>query len=360
MRSAPYAGWLLRVSCLLAGAAALAVAARHVDWPAARQSLRAIGPAAPLLLAPALLAATCDAIAWRASFESMHAMAVGRLWRVRVAADAVFNSLPGGPALGEGLRIVLLTRCFGLTVADSVANVAITKLAVAVAQACFLLCGVAAVSGDLATHSVELTGREGLHHWALWGAGSLLLAYLGLGTAIASGLVRASLEGLGRMAPPALRERLKRVEAPLARIDHGLRVARRLRWSRVVATIAMFFAAYVCFAFEDWLILHLLGADVTFARSLSMTAIVSMVRVLFFFVPSGIGAQELGYYALLKAYGIADAEAIAAAFSLVKRCRELAWIGLGYVLLAGLPARVTELRTAEGGSATSTTPGSAS
>src|SRR5689334_14922080 len=103
-------GKSLRVACLLIGAGALALAARHVDWGAAARSVNALGFRGLLIALPVLLAASCDALAWRASFEPAHAAQVGVLWRIRVATDAVFNSMPAGPALGEALRVILLKR----------------------------------------------------------------------------------------------------------------------------------------------------------------------------------------------------------------------------------------------------------
>jgi len=81
---------------------------------------------------------------------------------------------------------------------------------------------------------------------------------------------------------------------------------------------------------------------VTLAQCIAMEAIVSIVRMVFFFVPGGVGPQDLSYYALLNMWGVPHAEAIAPAFTVIKRAKELCWIGLGYLLLGVRPAAIAQ------------------
>jgi hypothetical protein len=50
--------------------------------------------------------------------------------------------------------------------------------------------------------------------------------------------------------------------------------------------------------------------------------------------PAGLGLQDLGYVTAFAALGIPDAANLGAAFILLKRTKELCWIGTGYSLLA--------------------------
>jgi uncharacterized membrane protein YbhN (UPF0104 family) len=59
---------------------------------------------------------------------------------------------------------------------------------------------------------------------------------------------------------------------------------------------------------------------------------VSLLRSLVFVVPAGLGVQDAGYAVLLRALGVPDSVEVAAAFSLLKRGRELLWVGLGIAL----------------------------
>src|SRR5687768_14359434 len=97
-----------RVVCGVLAAVAIAWLASAVDWAAARSALATLGPRAPLIAIPYCFMVACDTIGWRATFERLDGLRLGLLWRMRVATDGVMNSLPGGVALGEALKIVLL------------------------------------------------------------------------------------------------------------------------------------------------------------------------------------------------------------------------------------------------------------
>jgi hypothetical protein len=68
-----------------------------------------------------------------------------------------------------------------------------------------------------------------------------------------------------------------------------------------------------------------------------MEAGLSLVRSAAVIAPSGLGIVDLGYGAVLPALG-ADA-GVAAAFVLLKRAKEAAWVLAGYAVLAALRGR---------------------
>jgi hypothetical protein len=52
------------------------------------------------------------------------------------------------------------------------------------------------------------------------------------------------------------------------------------------------------------------------------------------FAPGGIGVQDVGYLAVLQAYGVPDAASIGPAFVVLKRLKETFWIAIGFGVLA--------------------------
>jgi uncharacterized protein (TIRG00374 family) len=290
---------------------------------------------------------TFDTCAWRATFEHAKDLPVTLLWRLRIATEAVMNSLPAGVALGETLKAVLLERCCGVEIALGTANVLVSKVALAIAQGCFLILGIALASRELDAHSVALIGRSGLATYGLGAASLFLAVFVGLAIAAQRELFSRALHRLHAISNHSWRARLARLRAPLARIDHGLGVAVRAP-RRVALAVVLFFCGWLSLGFEAWLILRLLTPQVSLANAISIEALASIVRVLFFFIPAGLGAQELGYYGLLQAFGLPDAAAMAAAFMVIKRTKEVFWISLGYVVLSLLPARISELRNPAG------------
>ena len=70
-------------------------------------------------------------------------------------------------------------------------------------------------------------------------------------------------------------------------------------------------------------------------EALSVGAALSVVRsVAMFGAPSGIGVQDVGYLAVLQAYGVADASTVGPAFVVLKRLKEAFWMAFGFVILA--------------------------
>jgi uncharacterized membrane protein YbhN (UPF0104 family) len=83
---------------------------------------------------------------------------------------------------------------------------------------------------------------------------------------------------------------------------------------------------------ETYLILKFLGVNPTFTQAAALEAAASLFRILFFFLPGGIGASEVGFVALLVAFGFPDAITLSAAYIAVKRLKEAGWILAGYAV----------------------------
>jgi uncharacterized protein (TIRG00374 family) len=339
------ATWL-RVVLLLVVAAIVTWLFSRVDWAATQHYLSRMGPRAPLVLVPYVFVVACDTLGWQASFESSARLSLPRLYCIRLATDALSNSLPAGMAVGETLKALLLRRVFGIEISEAAANVLISKFSLAMSQALFLVLGVALSTRALARHSQALIGRPGLE----WFGALAALLFIGIvvgGAFIAQrSILSHALARLRRSAHGAWQARLARWEIPIARFDHGLAVVARVPPRQIARSVAFFLLGWTFLGLENWVIMSLLGSSISITNAISMEAVVSIVRILFFFIPSAFGAQEVSYYALFQVYDVPGAQAVAAAFMLTKRAKELCWIALGYVVLSFLPARVAEGRDA--------------
>jgi uncharacterized membrane protein YbhN (UPF0104 family) len=301
---------------------------RRVDWHTTSLYLRQLGSAAPLVLIPYACSLCCDTLGWKTSFEHPRRLPFTQLLRLRVATEALSNSLPGGMAVGETLKTVLLTRSFGIALSDAAANVIVSKFALALAHVVFLFCGL-----WLGASLLAQPGHPGLldvYLAVVFGFFTLLV--VGVKLAQSSSLSRV-LESLLRVLPARAGELLSRLHAPAVGLDTSLAVIGRLPRAQLAASVSYFFLGWLVMGCENWLILSLLSPHATFSTALSMEAVVSIVRMAFFFVPAGFGAQDVSYYALLNLSGIPDAHAVATAFMLLKRAKEACWIALGYLLL---------------------------
>ena len=345
--------WWIRLGFAVVAAGTVALLARRVNWTLAKGDLGQLGVDAPLALLPYLFVVVGDTLGWRRTFERPQWPKVGVLWRIRIATEAVAASVPAGVAVAEPLRVLLLERLLGMSIATATANVVVTKLAMAFAQGAFLACGIGMAISSMEAQSPSHLGGSSTAWLGLAGAVALLVTMGGGLLLLSRGRILSRVLGAVEQTTRAghpWRPRLARLAGPFERLDHGFAVLWRVPRTQVAAALAWFLVAWACLGFETWLILALLKSRVSFAMSVSIEGAVSLVRMGFFFLPAGLGAQEMGYYELLKVAGVANPEATAAAFLVVKRAKELFWIALGYLVLLSLPARIREVTTKSEGS----------
>ncbi len=110
--------------------------------------------------------------------------------------------------------------------------------------------------------------------------------------------------------------------------------------------LLFYILAWFTLAIESYIILTLLGVPISFVQVLAIDTSITILRGLFFFIPSGLGVQDLGYLAFFQALGLQDFLAYGAAFVLLRRFKEVLWYAAGYgvMFFSGV-----HLHDAEGG-----------
>ena len=114
----------------------------------------------------------------------------------------------------------------------------------------------------------------------------------------------------------------------------SLAVVRHQRvWIAAFLPWALLLAQWMCEGAETALILALLGVDLDFVASVSTELTAVLLRSFAFLVPAGVGVQDAGYVAMFDALSGTRLATLGAAFVLIKRGKEIFWIGTGYALL---------------------------
>jgi hypothetical protein len=91
-------------------------------------------------------------------------------------------------------------------------------------------------------------------------------------------------------------------------------------------------------AFETWLFLRVLQIPASITTALVIETLGSAVRFATFFVPGSLGALEGANAAAFAALGLGAQAGLA--FSLLRRLRQVVWIGLGAFVLLLARARM--------------------
>ncbi len=300
-----------------------------IDLEGVGALLRGVGPYAPLALLPFGLQVVLESGSWRLLLARLgHPVGWRQSLRVTVGAEAVRLCFPGGTAVADGLRPLLFWRHAKVPLSDGASALAVRKLCHLATQGVYLALGVALGSALLQRWAKELGGfGRALPILSLLLPAALTATAILLGLLLFHGSLATRAERLlTRVTRGRLAALLEARRASYAKLDERLRVllgrhAAALLWNGATAL-----AGWLLEAVETFFLLSLLGAPLGWGEALALEASLSVVRVLAFAVPGGLGVQDLTYHALLQ--GVAG-EPAAVSFVLLKRARDVFWVAVG-------------------------------
>ena len=97
----------------------------------------------------------------------------------------------------------------------------------------------------------------------------------------------------------------------------------------ILSTIFNFLGWFVG-AFEVFYMAKILGMPIGMAEAWLFEAMIQVLRIITFFIPSSIGAQEGGIVFIFQQFGFA--QPLGLTFAIIRRLREIVWIGFGLLL----------------------------
>jgi len=312
----------------------------HADLHAAYSRIRDVGPLAFIIPLPFLFVMMADAWTWQRLLRALgHKARLHRLLRVRFAIEAITNTVPIGGLWADTLGPALVSMTTGIAVADVFAASTAKRWVLIRMHSAYVTLSAAFGSAAILGASMNLVGNHALLVFVLLSALGLVLTSMGIEAIASRGQVA------GRVARLLSRLRLQRVQTWISARHHHFAYADaqlgRLSTDVAATRAASFRLAFFWLleGFETFLILRLLGAPLSLIDVMSFDAALSVVRSVAIFAPAGIGVQDVGYLAVLEAYGVPDAHAIGPAFIVLKRLKEAFWVLFGFAMLATLRKR---------------------
>jgi hypothetical protein len=313
----------VELACLALGGALLAVTFWRIGLDGLVRDLRIIGWGLLVILLVEGLNVAFNTWGWALAFpRGERSVSARRLVAARLAGDGVNYLTPSATVGGELLRVRLLGR--ELPSSLRWASVSVAKLGQTVAQAVFILLGLALVLP-------RFTSARAWVGWLGGGAAAILVCVafvwvVGRGFwATTGGVLRRA--GLGRVLRPAWAEPGRHLDAALGRLGAG----------RAIASLGCFVLGWTVGAGEIYLILRWIGGTVDWQTALALEVGSVLIDGILFFVPAKIGTQEGGKVVLFAVLGLNPARGLTV--GIVRRIRELAYAGLGLVALGALSAR---------------------
>lgn len=301
------------------GIALFALTLFYIDIGETLASARRLGFALPLILLPGTAWQLLRTWGWAVAFPDAMRPAFTRLFRVRLAADAVSFFTVRGIA-GEPLKVVLLY--------DRVPAPVCTA-AIAVERLAFAIVGifVAGVVSYIAVRQLVMPAA-----WNRFFTATSMGAIITLGLLALIARHRTG-DYLGRIV--ALLDRLtgRRLEASrviafaLDVEDAMLELLRGDRRRLVILTLLPI-VCYVLMAMEVWLVLRAIGEPIGITAALTVETIARIGSVASAAIPGNFGALEASNAVPVAMLGFSGGGALA----LVRRVRSLLWAGVGLAL----------------------------
>jgi putative membrane protein len=271
-----------------------------------------------VLVFPCVIFKTFDTLGWYFAFPGERAGFL-TLVKTRLIGQAVNSTTPTASIGGDAAKAWLLRG--EVRMSECLSSLVVARTTMTVAQGLFLLIGVV-----VARRGFESASR-------LIPAMTWLLALEGVAIA---GFVGVQMRGPFSAGHGLLRRfgmfERRDVGGTAAEVDRMLAMFYRRQPGRLTLSLTFHMLGWLASAAEVWVILDLLGMPVSVAAALVIEAFGTGIRFATFFVPSQVGFAEGGTVATFLALGLSGAAGLT--FSVVRRLRELAWVGVG-LLLAG-------------------------
>jgi uncharacterized membrane protein YbhN (UPF0104 family) len=323
--------WLLQPAIVILLMAILWHYFSGLQFSLVAERIKGIGPAAILIVLPYGLVFLTESLAWRVTIRKDPLPGTGSMFLVRMATDALLYSIPGGVAVAEPMRPVLLKRECGVDMTEGIGSCIITKINIAVAQSVYILIGFSLVMLFYPGVAAQFGLAEGAGGFGVI-AVSLLCVVALLTLPFSGPRMEQARRALARIPLRPLRALLAKGEPIILRLDEHVGRFARDHKGRFALSLVFSFCAWMIVGGETFLILKFLGADPTFTQAVALESTASLFRIVFFFLPGGLGASEVGFVALLVAFGFPDPITLSAAYIAVKRIKEGGWILAGYVV----------------------------
>lgn len=318
---------MLRYVLLALGLLTLTLLIWHIGPGRIYDAAVQLGPLALIIiLIPSVLMYVVEAYGWRVTLgSSAETVPFWRVLVIRTAGEVVNMTTPTAYVGGEPLKAYML-RKHGVPMVEALASVVIAKTTMTIAEVLFIVLGIA-----LGFWILGSQGSSG----QMVAAGLLSVGLLAFGIA---GFVLVQRQGLFMWILAMLRKLNLRIgflearEEQLQSLDETILRFYRHHRKAFYASTGLFFLGWMAEALEVYVIISYLGGPASLCSAIAIGGLSVFIKGGTFFIPGSLGTQDAGNLLLLTTFGYSDVTGIT--FALLRRFRELLWIGLGVLCLA--------------------------
>jgi len=302
-----------------------------------------LGLPALIIVVPYFMIILSDTLGWLICFrKKISQISAGKLFIIRLATEALQISLPGGAVYAELVRPYLLKKQLHLEYSESISANIITKINILVAQVIFLIFGLLIL---IINFSKNVAATRFLSEPVIYLTSVVLISLILLFTYLLyrKNLLLLVIRLLEKIDLKIVRKVLDKVREPVIDINNTISVFSRNHKTKLLLTVGFFFFTWILMSFESLVILKIMGIDASIFQMILLESLISIVRIIFFFIPGALGPQDAGLIILFNLAGLPDPIVNAFLFVFLKRSKELVWIITGYILLMFLGIKPRKL-----------------
>jgi uncharacterized protein (TIRG00374 family) len=280
-----------------------------------------VGWSLPLVFFPHILVTVLEALGWWFAFAQKGCpIRFSEILRFTISAKAVQLVTPSISQAGELLKIHLLCRS-GVRTDLATASVVSAKTTITISELLFIGSGLVLVLRHVPIDPyVARSASMGILLVGLFVAGLLVWQRLGVFGSLARVSRRLSI----------LTRLMDRYQVLLSSTDGILKeyLGERKRFG---LSCLGYFLGWTAGALEAWVFLAMVGLSPDLVSALIVQVWLLVVTRFTAFVPANLGTHEAGVLLIFSLLGFTPEAAMA--FAILRRLRQIVWIGAGFALL---------------------------
>ena len=316
---------VLKLVGLLLGISLLYVFVRNSNLDAIWTQLSTIGWKFIFLIGVSFVSYFLVTVAWRQSFlDAPRGVGIMHLFVLRLIGESLAQINPTNVIAGDTLKAVMLRRK-GVPYQSSVVSLTISRFLIILSSVALMAIGVYI----FLDHIQALASQHMIVIMTLTVVAILLILLSLLHTG--KGIFGLPVRIMNSLFPHS--EKVQAVAENLKLIDEELLEFYRRKKLSFFSAFWLSFFHRITGAGEFYVILLFLGIDISFFSCVAIEIGVMVFKALGSFIPGQIGIEEYGNKVMLGFVNVPGSE-IWITVSILRRARQIFWIGLGVILFS--------------------------
>jgi len=316
---------VLKLAGLALGIGLLYMFVRNSSLEAIWAQLSTIGWKFIFLIGVSFVSYFLVTIAWRQSFlEAPRGIGIMRLFVLRLIGESLAQINPTNVIAGDTLKAVMLRRK-GVPYQSSIVSLTISRFLIVLSSVALMAIGVYI----FLDHIQALASQNMIIIMTLTMVAILLILFSLLHTG--RGLFGLPVRIMTSLFPHS--DKVSTLAESLRLIDEELTEFYRRKKLSFFSAFWLSFFHRITGAGEFYVILIFLGIDISFFSCVAIEIGVMVFKALGSFIPGQIGIEEYGNKVMLGFVNVPGSE-IWITVSILRRARQLFWIGLGVILFS--------------------------